>query len=119
MRWLEYKNLVPLIGWSDDKGDFFLYVYMQNGSLDTHLFGNRTHLPWNVRRNIALGLASALHYLHKELGQCLLHRDIKSANVMLDLNFIAKLGDFGVAKFQDPQLGPQTTDVVGTWIHST
>ncbi|KAF8396172.1 hypothetical protein HHK36_017785 [Tetracentron sinense] len=113
---LIYRNLVPFIGWCHDQGEFLLvYEYMYNGSLDTHLFVNITPLPWKVRYNIALGLASALLYLHEESGKCVLHRDIKPANVMLDTDFNARLGDFGVAKLVDPQLGPQTTGVVGTF----
>ncbi|KAF8396165.1 hypothetical protein HHK36_017778 [Tetracentron sinense] len=113
---LIYRNLVPFIGWCHDQGEFLLvYEFMYNGSLDTHLFVNRTPLPWKVRYNIALGLASALLYLHEESGKCVLHRDIKSANVMLDTDFNARLGDFGVAKLVDPHLGPQTTGVVGTF----
>ncbi|KAF8396168.1 hypothetical protein HHK36_017781 [Tetracentron sinense] len=113
---LIYQNLVPFIGWCHDQGEFLLvYEYMYNGSLDTHLFFNRTPLPWKVRYKIALGLASALLYLHEESGKCVLHRDIKSANVMLDTDFNARLGDFGVSKLVDPQLGPHTTGVVGTF----
>ncbi|KAF8396173.1 hypothetical protein HHK36_017786 [Tetracentron sinense] len=113
---LIYRNLVPFIGWCHDQGEFLLvYEYMYNGSLDTHLFFNRTPLPWKVRYKIALGLASALLYLHEESGKCVLHRDIKSANVMLDTDFNARLGDFGVAKLVDPLLGPQITGVVGTF----
>ncbi|KAF8396176.1 hypothetical protein HHK36_017789 [Tetracentron sinense] len=113
---LIYRNLVPFIGWCHDQGEFLLvYDYMYNGSLDTHLFVNRTSLPWKVRYNIALGLASALLYLHEDSGKCVLHRDIKSANVLLDTDFNARVGDFGVAKLVDPQLGLQTTAVVGTF----
>ena len=75
---------------------------MFNGSLDKYLFGNnRMHLSWNLRYNVVLSLASALLYLHEESGQCIPHRDVKSANVMLDFNFNAKLGDFGAAQFLD------------------
>ncbi|XP_022765791.1 L-type lectin-domain containing receptor kinase IX.2-like [Durio zibethinus] len=63
---------------------------------------------------IAMGLASALHYLHEGAEQCVLHRDIKSANVLLDTDFTTKLGDFGVAKLVDQRLRTQTTRVVGT-----
>jgi serine/threonine protein kinase len=82
-------------------------------SLDNHLFGNGKTLPWNVRYKIALGLASALHYLHEEAENCVLHRDIKSANVLLDADFNIK-GDFGVAELVDPELKNHRTGVVGT-----
>ncbi|KAK9910353.1 hypothetical protein M0R45_034319 [Rubus argutus] len=64
---------------------------------------------------IALGLASALHYLHEDAEQCILHRDIKSANVLLDNDFSTKLGDFGIAKLVDPHLKTRTTGVAGTF----
>ncbi|XVE61382.1 hypothetical protein DITRI_Ditri06bG0035000 [Diplodiscus trichospermus] len=61
-----------------------------------------------------MGLALALHYLQEGAEQCVLHRDIKSANVLLDKDFTTKLGDFGVAKLVDQRLRTQTTMVVGT-----
>ncbi|KAL6128535.1 hypothetical protein ACLB2K_071890 [Fragaria x ananassa] len=63
---------------------------------------------------IALGLATALHYLHEEAEQCILHRDVKSANVLLDNDFNTKLGDFGIAKFVDSQLNTHIKGVAGT-----
>ncbi|KAF8022101.1 hypothetical protein BT93_G2293 [Corymbia citriodora subsp. variegata] len=111
-----HRNLVQFIGWCQEEGEFLLvYEYMPNGSLDNHLFGTRKSLPWDVRCKIALGLALALDYLHEDLEQCVLHRDIKAANILLDTNFNTKLGDFGVAKLVDPRFRTQTTDVVGTY----
>ncbi|XP_019077095.1 L-type lectin-domain containing receptor kinase IX.1-like [Vitis vinifera] len=115
MSQLECRNVVSLIGWCIDQGELLLvYDYMFNGSLDKYLFGNnrmhlswnlfgnnRMHLSWNLRYNVVLSLASALLYLHEDSGQCIPHRDVKSANVMLDFNFNAKLGDFGAAQFLD------------------
>ncbi|KAJ7966298.1 Lectin receptor kinase [Quillaja saponaria] len=113
---LIHRNLVQFIGWCHEKDELLLvYEYMPNGSLDTHLFGNRRTLQWNVKYKIALGLASALHYLHEDAEQCVIHRDIKSANVLLDIDFSPKLGDFGIAKLVDPLLKTQTTGVVGTF----
>ncbi|XP_050292088.1 L-type lectin-domain containing receptor kinase IX.1-like [Quercus robur] len=112
---LRHRNLVQLIGWCHDKGEFLLvYEFMPNGSLDTHLFGKRNPLTWEVRYKISLGLASALLYLHEEWEQCVVHRDIKASNVMLDSSFNVKLGDFGLARLMDHELGPQTTGVAGT-----
>ncbi|TYK11131.1 L-type lectin-domain containing receptor kinase IX.1-like [Cucumis melo var. makuwa] len=112
---LRHRNLVQLIGWCHDKGEFLLvYEFMSNGSLDSHLFGKRTPLAWTVRYKIVLGLGSALLYLHEEGEQCVVHRDIKSSNIMLDSNFNVKLGDFGLARLMDHELGAQTTGLVGT-----
>ena len=60
-------------------------------------------------------MAAAVRYLHEDAEQCVLHRDIKSANVLLDTDFSTKLGDFGMAKFVDPRLRTQMTGVVGTY----
>ncbi|KDP41161.1 hypothetical protein JCGZ_03655 [Jatropha curcas] len=112
---LRHRNLVQLLGWCHDRGEFLLvYELMPNGSLDAHLFGKKNPLPWSVRYKISLGLASALLYLHEEWEQCVVHRDVKSSNVMLDSNFNVKLGDFGLARLMDHELGPQTTGLAGT-----
>ncbi|KAI5393719.1 L-type lectin-domain containing receptor kinase IX.1 [Lathyrus oleraceus] len=113
---LIHRNLVQFIGWCHEQGEFLLvFEYMPNGSLDTHLFGDKKSLAWDVRYKIALGVANALRYLHDDAEQCVLHRDIKSANVLLDTDFSTKLGDFGMAKLVDPMLRTQRTGVVGTY----
>lgn len=77
-------------------------------SLDSHLFGRKLVLiPWATRHKIALGLAS-------EWEQSVVHRDIKCSDVMLDLNFNPKLGDFGLARLADHDVGLQTTVPAGT-----
>ena len=112
---LRHRNLVQLVGWSHKRETFVLvYEYMPNGSLDLHLFHKKTILSWPVRHKIVHGLASGLLYLHEEWEQYVVHRDIKSSNVMLDSNFNAKLGDFGLARFVDHGLDSQTTVVAGT-----
>ncbi|KAH9664251.1 hypothetical protein KPL70_019957 [Citrus sinensis] len=112
---LRHRNLVHLIGWCHEQRQLILvYEFMPNGSLDSHLFGGKVMLTWNVRYKIALGLASAVLYLHEEWEQCIVHRDIKSSNVVLDSNFNAKLGDFGLARLVDHELGSQTTVLAGT-----
>ena len=112
---LRHRNLVKLIGRCHERDEFLLvYEFMPNGSLDYHLFGKRSPLTWIVRYKIALGLGSALLYLHEEWEQCVLHRDIKSSNVMLDSDFNVKLGDFGLARLMDHELAPRTTGLAGT-----
>ncbi|KAK9077265.1 hypothetical protein SSX86_005602 [Deinandra increscens subsp. villosa] len=112
---LRHRNLVQLIGWCQEKGELLLvYEYMENGSLDLHLFKAKSLLTWKIRYKIAIGLASALLYLHEGWEQCVLHRDIKSSNIMLDSNFNVKLGDFGLAKLVDHEKGSQTTMLAGT-----
>ncbi|KAK4776405.1 hypothetical protein SAY86_005093 [Trapa natans] len=110
---LRHRNLVQLMGWCHQKRELLLvYEYMINGSLDFHLFKGKCFIPWNIRYKIAQGLASALLYLHEEWEQCVVHRDIKSSNIMLDVDFNAKLGDFGLARLVDHAKGSQTTTIL-------
>ncbi|OAY35705.1 L-type lectin-domain containing receptor kinase IX.1 [Manihot esculenta] len=112
---LRHRNLVPITGWCHEKGEFLLvYEFMPNGSLDSHLFKKKIPLTWTARYRIALGLANALLYLHEGPERCVLHRDIKASNIMLDSNVEARLGDFGLALFMEPDLGPETRGLAGT-----
>ncbi|XP_022759220.1 probable L-type lectin-domain containing receptor kinase S.5 [Durio zibethinus] len=98
---LRHKHLVRLLGWCHKNGLLLLvYDYMPNGSLDTHIFcgPENTTLNWNLRYKIISGVASALHYLHNEYDQKVVHRDLKASNIMLDSDFNARLGDFGLAR---------------------
>lgn len=87
---------------------------MPNGSLNTHLFGKKNTLTWPIHDKVAIGLASTLFYLPVEWEQCVDHRDIKPSNVMLNSSSNAKLGDFGLARLMDHELGAQTIVLVGT-----
>jgi serine/threonine protein kinase len=112
---LRHRNLVQLIGWCHERRELVLvYEFMPNGSLDSHLFTEESLLIWAMRYKVAQGLGSALLYLHEEWEQCVVHRDIKSSNIMLDSNFNAKLGDFGLARLVDHVKGSQTTVLAGT-----
>ncbi|CBI33192.3 unnamed protein product, partial [Vitis vinifera] len=90
----------------------FICIYKQKS---TCVWGERNSaLTWTVRYKIALGLASLRLYLHEEWEQCVVNRDIKSSTIMMDSNFNAKLGDFGLARLVDHELGSQTIVLAGT-----
>ncbi|KAJ1410799.1 Serine/threonine-protein kinase, active site [Sesbania bispinosa] len=115
---LRHKNLVQLQGWCVEKGELLLvYDFMPNGSLDKMLYKDPERgklLNWSHRVNIALGLASVLVYLHQECEQRVIHRDIKTGNILLDGNFNPRLGDFGLAKLMDHDKSPVSTLTAGT-----
>ncbi|XP_065862665.1 probable L-type lectin-domain containing receptor kinase S.7 [Euphorbia lathyris] len=115
---LRHKNLVQLQGWCVEKDELLLvYEFMPYGSLDKMLYQEREFgmfLTWSHRKKIAVGLASALTYLHQECEQQVIHRDIKTSNVMLDGNFNARLGDFGLARLMDHDKSPVSTLTAGT-----
>ncbi|XP_030519322.2 probable L-type lectin-domain containing receptor kinase S.7 [Rhodamnia argentea] len=115
---LRHKNLVQLQGWCVEKGELLLvYDFMPNGSLDNLLYQEVEQgslLKWPHRLNIAVGLASVLTYLHQECEQQVIHRDIKTSNIMLDGNFNARLGDFGLARLMDHDESPVSTLTAGT-----
>ncbi|KAF2289962.1 hypothetical protein GH714_039331 [Hevea brasiliensis] len=112
---LRHRNLVRLQGWCHEKGEILLvYDLMPNGSLDKALFEARTPLPWPHRRKILLGVASALAYLHQECENQVIHRDIKTSNIMLDEGFNARLGDFGLARQIEHDKSPDATAAAGT-----
>ncbi|KAJ0989691.1 hypothetical protein J5N97_008047 [Dioscorea zingiberensis] len=117
---LRHKNLVQLQGWCTEKGELLLvYEFMPNGSLDKVLY-NRTDsglslaLDWTQRCSVAIGIASVLTYLHEECDQQVIHRDIKTSNIMLDAHFNARLGDFGLAKLLEHDESPVSTLTAGT-----
>lgn len=117
---LRHKNLVQLLGWCVEKGELLLvYEFMANGSLDKFLHRELSHecdilLSWVQRFNIVVGLASVLAYLHQECEQRVIHRDIKTANILLDGNLNPRLGDFGLAKLMDHDMSPVSTLTAGT-----
>ncbi|CAM0948182.1 unnamed protein product [Alopecurus aequalis] len=112
---LRHRNLVQLVGWCHDDSELLLvYELMLNGSLDMHIHNQEKVLSWALRREIVVGVGSALLYLHEEWGQCVLHRDIKPSNLMLDESFKVKLGDFGLARLVDHGQRSHTTTLMGT-----
>ncbi|KAK1263576.1 L-type lectin-domain containing receptor kinase IV.1 [Acorus gramineus] len=113
---LRHRNIVPLLGYCRRKGELLLvYDYMSNGSLDHFLFDpNKPLLSWSQRFQIIKGVASGLLYLHEGWEQLVVHRDVKSSNVLLDSEMNGRLGDFGLARLYDHGTAPQTTHIVGT-----
>ncbi|PRQ20657.1 putative protein kinase RLK-Pelle-L-LEC family [Rosa chinensis] len=116
---LRHKNLVQLHGWCCEGNELVLvYEFMPNGSLNKILhrsFNLAVVLSWKQRLNIVLGVASALVYLHEECERQIIHRDVKTCNIMLDAEFNAKLGDFGLAEvYEHSSITREATIPAGT-----
>ncbi|XP_047338269.1 calcium/calmodulin-regulated receptor-like kinase 1 [Impatiens glandulifera] len=97
---LHHRNLVNLVGYCAEKGQHILmYVYMSNGSLASHLYSEK-HEPllWDLRVRIALDVAKGLEYLHDGAVPPIIHRDVKSPNILLDGNMGARVADFGLSR---------------------
>ncbi|KAK2990836.1 hypothetical protein RJ640_025893 [Escallonia rubra] len=116
-----HPNIVPLIGYGMTQTERFLvYPYMANGSVASCLRErpeSQPPLDWPIRKRIALGSARALAYLHDHCNPKIIHRDVKAANILLDEEFEAFVGDFGLAKLMDHKDTHVTTAVRGTIGH--
>ncbi|XP_071740559.1 probable serine/threonine-protein kinase PBL7 [Rutidosis leptorrhynchoides] len=116
---LRHGNLVSLIGYCNEGNEMVLaYEFMPNGNLQDHLHKTGTGLSWLQRLKICIGAARGLDYLHTGTStqHGVIHRDVKSSNILLDGNFAAKISDFGLAK-----VGPinQTKSFVSTLVKGT
>ncbi|KAI3798749.1 hypothetical protein L1987_34028 [Smallanthus sonchifolius] len=113
---IHHRNLLRLLGWSIE-GSYLLLVleYMPNGSLDRFLWGaKRGTLNWNQRYEIVFGIARGLAHLHDEFHIKIVHRDIKSSNILLSDDFKPKIADFGLARFQPEDQSHVSTKFAGT-----
>ncbi|KAJ6926739.1 calcium/calmodulin-regulated receptor-like kinase 2 isoform X3 [Populus alba x Populus x berolinensis] len=96
---LHHRNLVNLLGYCIDKGSHMLiYQFMSNGSLANHLYNDEERfLSWEERLQIALDISHGIEYLHEGAVPPVIHRDLKSANILLDQSMRAKVADFGLS----------------------
>ncbi|KAG2682122.1 hypothetical protein I3843_11G177600 [Carya illinoinensis] len=112
---LHHRNLVNLIGYCAEKGQHMLiYVYMSKGSLASHLYSeNNEPLSWDIRVHIALDVARGLEYLHDGAVPPVIHRDIKSSNILLDQAMRARVADFGLSR--EEMVDKQAVNIRGTF----
>ncbi|KAL1197479.1 Chitin elicitor receptor kinase 1 [Cardamine amara subsp. amara] len=112
---VHHVNLVRLIGYCVEGSLFLVYEYVENGNLGQHLHGSgREPLPWTKRVQIALDSARGLEYIHEHTVPVYVHRDIKTANILIDQNFRAKVADFGLTKLTEVG-GSATRGAMGTF----
>ncbi|KAJ0514679.1 putative protein kinase RLK-Pelle-RLCK-V family [Helianthus annuus] len=116
---VRHKNLVGLIGFcAEGSKRMLVYEYIDNGNLEQWLHGDvgpTSALTWDIRMKIAVGTAKGLAYLHEGLEPKVVHRDIKSSNILLDTKWNAKVADFGLAKLLESEKTFVTTRVMGTF----
>ncbi|XP_021771265.1 chitin elicitor receptor kinase 1-like isoform X2 [Chenopodium quinoa] len=113
---VHHLNLVRLIGYCVEECLFLVYEFIENGNLSQHLRGTgKEPLPWSTRVQIALDSARGLEYIHEHTVPVYIHRDIKSANILIDKSCHAKVADFGLTKLTEVGNYSAPTRLVGTF----
>ncbi|GAB2295945.1 LRR receptor-like serine/threonine-protein kinase FEI 1 [Dionaea muscipula] len=113
---IKHRHLVNLRGYCNSPlSKLLLYDFLPGGSLDEALHDRSQQLDWDARLNIILGAAKGLAYLHHDCSPRVIHRDIKSSNILLDGNLEAHVSDFGLAKLLEDEESHITTIVAGTF----
>lgn len=107
---LRHPNMVLLLGACPEYG-CLVYEYMAKGSLDNQLFkkANTYTISWQLRFKIAAEIATGLNFLHQTKPEPLVHRDLKPGNILLDQNYVSKIGDVGLARLVPPSLADDVT----------
>lgn len=115
---IRHRHIVRLLGFcSNHETNLLVYEYMPNGSLGEVLHGKKGgHLHWDTRYKIAVEAAKGLCYLHHDCSPLIVHRDVKSNNILLDTSFEAHVADFGLAKFlQDSGTSECMSAIAGSY----